>query len=243
MPSIRSSWSWRCPKGPTWMRTRTPFGGWRDRVPVAVGGAGVTEEVGANLGARILTGDPVDVGRSLSLPLTPPRLEHDGRVQTFLPYPDFERTAEVLDDRRLGKQRVEVLQILNAMHWTSGGMGQPSGDEDVARLRAGARRVRPRGHRRVDPEGSGRHRPREDPAAPPRRAGTDAGGARGVGHEDLHVPTDRPRGRSPHYGSSPCPRGSPVRLAGVIDLELLREDRAAGRVDDRVAARPRRSFR
>jgi pyrimidine dimer DNA glycosylase len=42
-------------------------------------------------------------------------------VQTFLPYPDFERTAEVLDDRRLGKQRVEVLQILNAMHRTSGG--------------------------------------------------------------------------------------------------------------------------
>jgi Pyrimidine dimer DNA glycosylase len=42
-------------------------------------------------------------------------------VQTFLPYPDFARTAEVLDDRRLGKQRVEVLQILNAMHRTSGG--------------------------------------------------------------------------------------------------------------------------
>jgi len=42
-------------------------------------------------------------------------------VQTFLPYPDFERTAQALDDRRLGKQRVEVLQILNAMHRTSGG--------------------------------------------------------------------------------------------------------------------------
>ena len=42
-------------------------------------------------------------------------------MQTFLPDPDFERTAEVLDDRRLGKQRVEVLQILNAMHRTSGG--------------------------------------------------------------------------------------------------------------------------
>ena len=41
-----------------------------ERVPVAVGGAGVTEEVGATFGARILTGDPVDVGRSLSLPLT-----------------------------------------------------------------------------------------------------------------------------------------------------------------------------
>ena len=42
-------------------------------------------------------------------------------MQTFLPYPDFARTAAVLDDRRLGKQRVEVLQILNAMHRTSGG--------------------------------------------------------------------------------------------------------------------------
>lgn len=42
-------------------------------------------------------------------------------MQTFLPYPDFEQTAEVLDDRRLGKQRVEVLQILNATHRTTGG--------------------------------------------------------------------------------------------------------------------------
>jgi hypothetical protein len=37
-------------------------------------------------------------------------------VQTFLPYPDFTRSAAVLDDRRLGKQRVEVLQILRALH-------------------------------------------------------------------------------------------------------------------------------
>lgn len=33
-------------------------------------------------------------------------------MQTFLPYPDFERSAKVLDNRRLGKQRVETLQIL-----------------------------------------------------------------------------------------------------------------------------------
>jgi hypothetical protein len=37
-------------------------------------------------------------------------------MQTFLPYADFRRTAAVLDDRRLGKQRVEVLQILNAIN-------------------------------------------------------------------------------------------------------------------------------
>lgn len=35
-------------------------------------------------------------------------------MQTFLPYPDFAASAEVLDDRRLGKQRVEALQILRA---------------------------------------------------------------------------------------------------------------------------------
>ena len=37
-------------------------------------------------------------------------------MQTFLPYEDFERTAAVLDARRLGKQRVEALQIVHAMH-------------------------------------------------------------------------------------------------------------------------------
>lgn len=37
-------------------------------------------------------------------------------MQTFLPFPDFRRTARVLDTRRLGKQRVEVLQILRALH-------------------------------------------------------------------------------------------------------------------------------
>jgi len=36
-------------------------------------------------------------------------------MQTFLPYPDFAASARVLDNRRLGKQRVETLQILNAL--------------------------------------------------------------------------------------------------------------------------------
>jgi hypothetical protein len=36
-------------------------------------------------------------------------------MQTFLPYPDFEATARVLDSRRLGKQRVEVIQIVRAL--------------------------------------------------------------------------------------------------------------------------------
>ena len=36
------------------------------------------------------------------------------RVQTFLPFADFDASARVLDDRRLGKQRVEALQVLRA---------------------------------------------------------------------------------------------------------------------------------
>jgi hypothetical protein len=42
-------------------------------------------------------------------------------MQTFLPYKNFERSARVLDYRRLGKQRVEVLQILQALERESGG--------------------------------------------------------------------------------------------------------------------------
>ena len=36
-------------------------------------------------------------------------------MQTFLPYPGFRRSAEVLDTRRLGKQRVEGLQVLRGL--------------------------------------------------------------------------------------------------------------------------------
>ena len=38
-------------------------------------------------------------------------------MQTFLPYEDFVASAAVLDDRRLGKQRVETYQILRALTW------------------------------------------------------------------------------------------------------------------------------
>ena len=36
-------------------------------------------------------------------------------MQTFLPYESFEKSAQVLDWRRLGKQRVEGMQIINAI--------------------------------------------------------------------------------------------------------------------------------
>ncbi len=34
-------------------------------------------------------------------------------MQTFLPYPNLEKSLKVLDSKRLGKQRVEAFQILN----------------------------------------------------------------------------------------------------------------------------------
>ena len=36
-------------------------------------------------------------------------------MQTFLPYPDFEESAKALDNKRLGKQRVEAWQILRTI--------------------------------------------------------------------------------------------------------------------------------
>jgi hypothetical protein len=42
-------------------------------------------------------------------------------MQTFLPYPDFEKSAKCLDYRRLGKQRVETWQILQTIVGNSDG--------------------------------------------------------------------------------------------------------------------------
>lgn len=46
-------------------------------------------------------------------------------MQTFLPFPDFSASAEVLDRQRLGKQRLEVFQLLEAIHLFGGGDGDP----------------------------------------------------------------------------------------------------------------------
>jgi hypothetical protein len=40
---------------------------------------------------------------------------YDERMQTFLPYPDFEASARVLDLKRLGKQRVECIPVLRGL--------------------------------------------------------------------------------------------------------------------------------
>lgn len=42
-------------------------------------------------------------------------------MQTFLPYSDFKKSASVLDYRRLGKQRVEALQIARCISGISNG--------------------------------------------------------------------------------------------------------------------------
>ncbi len=42
-------------------------------------------------------------------------------IQTFLPYADFVVSAQSLDTKRLGKQRVETLQILNTLLGVSKG--------------------------------------------------------------------------------------------------------------------------
>ena len=47
-------------------------------------------------------------------------------MQTFLPYPSFSESAKVLDRQRLGKQRVEVLQILRALFDGKGWINHPA---------------------------------------------------------------------------------------------------------------------
>ena len=42
-------------------------------------------------------------------------------MQTFLPYPDFRKSLECLDYRRLGKQRVESKQIIDTLTGVSEG--------------------------------------------------------------------------------------------------------------------------
>ncbi|NBO99010.1 MAG: cytoplasmic protein [Proteobacteria bacterium] len=44
-------------------------------------------------------------------------------MNTFLPYSDFHKSAKSLDNKRLGKQRVEVIQMLNKIHGFTKGRG------------------------------------------------------------------------------------------------------------------------
>ena len=47
-------------------------------------------------------------------------------MQTFLPYPDFKKSLEALDSRRLGKQRVEAYQIIRTIKYGGGWKHHPA---------------------------------------------------------------------------------------------------------------------
>jgi hypothetical protein len=47
-------------------------------------------------------------------------------LQTFLPYADYHKSAHCLDRQRLGKQRVECLQILKALLLGTGWVNHPA---------------------------------------------------------------------------------------------------------------------
>ncbi len=47
-------------------------------------------------------------------------------MQTFLPYPNILQSLKVLDYKRLGKQRVEAKQILNALDYGGGWANHPA---------------------------------------------------------------------------------------------------------------------
>jgi hypothetical protein len=47
-------------------------------------------------------------------------------MQTFLPYPDFKKSLQALDYRRLGKQRVEAYQIIRAIKYGGGYRNHPA---------------------------------------------------------------------------------------------------------------------
>ena len=55
-------------------------------------------------------------------------------MQTFLPYPDMRLSLACLDDRRLGKQRAETLQVLNALAATREGCPYGWKNHPVARM-------------------------------------------------------------------------------------------------------------
>ncbi len=46
-------------------------------------------------------------------------------MQTFLPYKTFQKSVQVLDNKRLGKQRVEAFQILNVLQGNPTKTGRP----------------------------------------------------------------------------------------------------------------------
>jgi len=48
-------------------------------------------------------------------------------MQTFLPYPDFKKSLQVLDYRRLGKQRIEAYTLIHVIEGTTKDGNKPKG--------------------------------------------------------------------------------------------------------------------
>lgn len=70
-------------------------------------------------------------------------------MQTFLPYPDFAESAHVLDRSRLGKQRVETIQVQRGLVVPGYGWRHHPAVKMWALPRGSARAVRPGGLCRV----------------------------------------------------------------------------------------------
>lgn len=58
-------------------------------------------------------------------------------MQTFLPYPDFVRSAQVLDRARLGKQRIETRDILRNIAMLGTGLKAPWGSHPAIKMWVG----------------------------------------------------------------------------------------------------------
>src|SRR4030042_2517495 len=62
-------------------------------------------------------------------------------MQTFLPYPDFKKSLQALDYRRLGKQRVEAYQIIRILKAASQSKVYRDGKEEATRHSPGMHRA------------------------------------------------------------------------------------------------------
>lgn len=188
-------------------------------------------------------------------------------MQTFLPYADFEQSARVLDPKRLGKQRVEVIQVVRALTWPGYGWANHPAvlmwkgyEEALGRYGITCCQVWAElGHGdtcattiAADLGSSGVQRIRAQPEL------ADAGALPDwLGEAQLHLSHQSsllrkdPNWYGPRFPdvSADLPYRWPVRSRNVVDAErrkaelaLLREERAAARaMQDAERARRRRS--
>ena len=172
------------------------------------------------------------------------------QMQTFLPYADFERSARVLDAKRLGKQRVEVIQVVRALTVPGYAWAHHPAALMWKGLRGGAGALRDRVAARCGPtSASATRRPAPSrPTCAPRGSAPSAPGRPGrrgraaaVAWRTRTCSSEPPLGAGPQGprllppGSSPtcrttCPTWWPVRSPAVVEAERRRaEDRRTPR--------------